>query len=269
MLPSDREWTAFYERVFRRSRLDLNQYKQNQLRRRIQGMMEGKSTATLDKFGDWVLAGEENLRWFMDKLAINVSELFRNPDKWLEMERKVLPELIGRSPRLKIWSAGCSYGAEAHTLAAILEENFRGQHSIVGTDIDASALEQASRGEFNEADVRGVPDRYRKYFLKSGTGYRAEPSLKRLLSFRRQNLLEDRFETGYDLICCRNVVIYFNDDAKDALYGRFYDSLKPGGYLFVGSTERIFRSTEIGFETALPFYYKKPSLGDKAWRNAS
>ena len=269
MPPSDREWGSFYDRVFRRSRLDLNLYKQNQLRRRIVGMMEGKAATTLERFGDWVLTSEDSLRWFMDKLAINVSELFRNPEKWLEMERKVLPDVVARSPRLKIWSAGCSYGAEAHTLAAILEESFKGHHAILGTDIDAAALEQASRGEFSEADTRGVPDRYRKYFCKSGNGYQASASLRKFMNFRKHNLLEDRFETGFDLICCRNVVIYFNDDAKDILYGKFYDSLKPGGYLFVGSTERIFRSTEIGYETALPFYYQKPLLGDKAWRNAS
>ncbi len=269
MHPKASEWEAFYDQMRRRSGLDLNDYKANQLQRRVLGMMESKGCANLREFWDTVGANAESLQWFMDKLAINVSELFRNAEKWDEMEKRVLPALLQNCGKLKIWSAGCSYGAEAHTMAMLLDANYPGPHVVQGTDIDRAALQQAERGEFNDADVRGVPARYRKYLTKEGSVWRAAPVLKRYLKFGRQNLLNDRFESGFDLIMCRNVVIYFTDEAKDTLYQRFFDALKPGGILFVGSTERIFRSGEIGFETAWPFFYRKPLLRDKTWRNAS
>lgn len=223
----------------------------------------------LDTFFMWLSKSEENMGWFLDKMAINVSELFRNPEKWRELEQVVLPELLTRSNRLKCWSAGCSYGAEAHSLAAILDAKFSGSHTILGTDIDFTALAQAQSGVFSKDDFRGVPEAYKKYFTPTLDKYKATPSLAKYLTFKRQNILADRFDSGFDLIMCRNVVIYFTDEAKDQLYQRFFESLKPGGILFVGSTERIFNSTQMGFESPLPFFYKKPLTGEQRWRNAS
>jgi len=255
----------------RRTSLDLNLYKQDQLQRRILGMMEARGASNLDSFWKIVGSSDAEIQWFMDKLAINVSELFRNPEKWTEMENVVLPELLARTTRLKCWSAGCSYGAEAHTLAAVMDRKFPGSHTILGSDIDAAALAQAQRGEFSESDVRFVPKPYQDaYFEKQANGWRAKPNLKKYLTFKRGDLLADRFDTGFDLIMCRNVVIYFTDPAKEELYRKFYGALKPGGILFVGSTERIFSAKEIGFTTSIPFFYQKPMEGKTtAWRNAS
>ena len=99
--------------------------------------------------------------------------------------------------------------------------------------------------------------------------WKADDGLRKYLTFKRHNLLADDFGVGYDLIMCRNVVIYFTDEAKQALYERFFDALKPGGVLFIGGTERIFKCDEIGYETVAPFLYRKPTLGIKSWQNAS
>lgn len=252
------------------SGLNLHDYKAPQLQRRTINMMESKECLNLKRFWDWIAKDKENLQWYMDKLAINVSELFRNPERWTEMQESILPELAERSANLKIWSAGCSYGAEAYTLAMILQQNFSGNHMIIGTDIDEEAMNQAKRGEFNDNDVRYVPDEYMKYLKEDEQDvWKADEALSKSLKFKRQNLLADRFEKNFDLIMCRNVVIYFTEEAKESLYRRFFDALKPGGILFVGGTERIFKSGEMGFETAAPFYYRKPTLGVKTWQNAS
>jgi chemotaxis protein methyltransferase CheR len=237
------------------------------MRRRIVGMMDSRKQGNLASFQVW-LKDPANMRWFLDKMAINVSELFRNPEKWIDLETKILPELRTRSQKLKCWSAGCSYGAEAHTLAMILAEKFPGSHQVIGTDIDHDALAQANQGSFNQNDMRGVPSAYKKYLKPQGANWVADASLKKFLQFRKENLLESRYEKGFDLILCRNVVIYFTDEAKDQIYERFFDALKPGGIVFVGSTERIFRAREIGYETAIPFFYRKP-VGEKEWRKAS
>ncbi len=271
MLLKTHDWADFYAMFKRRTGLDLNLYKQDQLQRRILSMADTKGSDGLPGFWKAISSSEAETQWFLDKLAINVSELFRNPEKWLEMESKVLPELLKNTSKLKCWSAGCSYGAEAHTLAAVLDLNFPGSHQVIGSDIDVAALDQAKRGEFCENDVRYVPSKYRDmYFEATPTGHRAKPALKKYLTFRKGDLLGDRFETGFDLIMCRNVVIYFTDVAKEDLYRKFFDALKPGGYLFVGSTERIFSAKEIGLTTSVPFFYQKPMEGKiQQWRNAS
>jgi len=235
-------------------------------------MVDTQKLAHLGEFSAWVAASDDNMRWFLDKMAINVSELFRNPEKWDEIQNKVLPELLAGKPALRAWSAGCSYGAEAHTLAMILDHRFRGgRHQILGSDIDLTALDQAKRGEFSESDVRGVPDEYRRNYLrKEGQLWKAVDTLRPYLTFRRGNLLADRFEENFDLIMCRNVVIYFTDEAKNALYERFVASLRPGGYLFIGSTERVTNANDLELETVFPFIYRKPTQPqERKWRNAS
>ncbi len=269
MLPKATEWAEFNANMLRRTGLDLNDYKANQLQRRIIGMMEARQAKNLNEFWNLISKDAEGLTWFKDKLAINVSELFRNADKWKQLEAQVIPTLLKTTSKLKIWSAGCSYGAEAHSLACVLHKKFAGPHQVVGTDIDKAALDQAKRGEFGESDMRNVPNEYREYFLREGASWFARPEIKKYLSFRDQNLLESRIETGFDLICCRNVVIYFTEDAKDKLYQRFFTALKPGGILFVGSTERISNASELGFEHPIPFFYQKPKQEAKTWRNAS
>lgn len=270
MHPSDQDWKKFNEGFFRLAKLDLNQYKADQMRRRILGMVEAKGLGDLDAFLKWLNQSNENVNWFQDKMAINVSELFRNPEKWEELAGKILPELLEGKSTLKCWSAGCSYGAEAHTLASIFASKFKGKHQIIGSDIDQAALAQAKSGLFAESDMRNVPDTIKaNYFTKVGDQWQASQEIRNYCTFKTANLLESPLETGFDLIMCRNVVIYFTEDAKNQLYQRFMDALRPGGYLFVGSTERIFRHKEIGFETPVPFFYQKPKQEGNRWRNAS
>ncbi|MBX3112508.1 MAG: protein-glutamate O-methyltransferase CheR [Fimbriimonadaceae bacterium] len=270
MLPSSADWATFYAHFLRKTGIDLALYKANQLQRRIIGMAEQQGCADLAALWVWLGKGPQNLDWFLDKMAINVSELFRNPEKWADLDTRVIPDLLMRSKSLRVWSAGCSYGAEAHSLAMVLDAKYPGSHRIDGTDIDTAALTQAKEGRFVDSDVRCVPDAYKRAYLhRSGDHWVADDKLRKYLRFSRQNLLADRFDKGFDLIMCRNVVIYFTDEAKDNLYQRFFDALAPGGYLWVGSTERVFKAHDLGFETPLPFFYKKPLMGQKEWRTAS
>ena len=103
-----------------------------------------------------------------------------------------------------------------------------------------------------------MPVRRSKYFYKVGEHYYLADEIKNSVEFKRHNLLADAFESGFDLILCRNVVIYFTEAAKEALYRRFFASLKPGGVLFVGGTEAILNFRDIGFVHYLPFFYRKP-----------
>jgi chemotaxis protein methyltransferase CheR len=271
------DFEQFKAQLKKRAGLDLSQYKFEQTYRRIYTMMERAGYHKFTDYFNHLAQDESRLRGFIDRLAINVSELFRNPEQFQILKNEVLPELLRSSFQLKCWSAGCSYGAEAYSIAILLHELSPNRgHQILGTDIDQEVLERARRGVFSENDMRNVPaeyqQRYFRAFQESGrTLYEADPALKRYLKFERHNLLSDPYPKGFHLIACRNVVIYFSDEAKERIFREFHSALMPGGYLFVGNTERIFNYAQIGFENPSAFFYKKPSQAQEVqrWRNAS
>jgi chemotaxis protein methyltransferase CheR len=192
-------------------------------------------------------------------MTINVSEFWRNPNRWQVLKDRFLPHMIQQSPRLNIWSAACSTGEEPYTIAMLLDSlGVLDRVSLLATDIDDGVLAKAQEGIYLERSLRDVPSDYKsKYFAASDGAFNVSDKLKRAVKFLKQNLLLDRFGDKYDLIVCRNVMIYFTEDAKHMLYGKFAQALKPGGLLFVGSTEQIFSPSQYGLETADTFFYRK------------
>jgi chemotaxis protein methyltransferase CheR len=264
------DYVQFKTRVFQKTGIDLNLYKQQQMHRRLLNMVERAKARDFMEYYDVIERNPQEFAAFLDRMTINVSELFRNPEKWREIRAQILPPLLAQKRGLKIWSAGCSYGAEPYSLAILLDQVAPGvQHTIHASDLDQKILAKAREGLFNDADVKNLDDATRtRYFTRlparnatpvpdAGPTFQVKPEIRARVAFRPHNLLADRFESGYDLICCRNVVIYFTDEAKDRLYTQFYESLTPGGVLFVGGTERIFNFREIGFDSPLPFFYRR------------
>lgn len=255
------EYLWFCEQVLRRTGLDLQQYKRAQMERRLRSMAERVGARSLEEYWAVLEKDQQQFTQFIDRITINVSELFRNPEKFDELRRVILPELRRLGGTLKVWSAGCSYGAEPYSLAILLEEMRPLSYHILATDVDETILNKAREGYFAPEDMRNVSSAWKqRYFIQQGNRYQVTPELKRNITFRKHNLLADPFDTGFHLIVCRNVVIYFTDEAKNRLYERFFQSLVPGGVLFVGSTERIFNYRELGFEMPLSFFYRKPDL---------
>ncbi|GBC93927.1 Chemotaxis protein methyltransferase [bacterium HR15] len=269
------DFERFKQRLRERTGLDLSQYKFEQTYRRIWTMVERAGFRCFTDYLNHLLKEEQRLRAFIDRLAINVSELFRNPEQFELLAREILPERLRCSYSLKIWSAGCSYGAEAYSLAILLHELAPNRpHQIWGTDIDREMLARAKQGVFQESDMRSVPAPYRERYFRPFTEhgrtlYEADPILQRYLRFEPHNLLADPYPQGFDLIACRNVVIYFSEDAKEQVFRKFFHALNPGGYLFLGNTERIFNYQQIGYENPYTFYYRKPKQEVQQWRNAS
>lgn len=256
------DYLWFCERVLAKTGLDLKQYKRPQMERRLRSMAERVGAQDLKEYWAVLEKDTQQFAYFIDRITINVSELFRNPEKFEELRRVILPQLRQLGSPLKVWSAGCSYGAEPYSLAILLEEMRPLTYHILATDVDETILNKAREGFFAPEDMRNVSAEWRqKYFLHHGDRYQVKPELKRNITFRKHNLLADPFDAGFHLIVCRNVVIYFTEDAKDRLYARFFQSLVPGGVLFVGSTERIFNYRELGFEMPLSFFYRKPAYG--------
>ena len=173
----------------------------------------------------------------------------------------MLPYLIKNfGSKLKIWSAACSTGDEPYSLVMALSKYIPLSNiNIIATDIDRQVIEKAVVGLYNEKSLAGVPKEYiAKFFNKIGEkNYQISDEVKKCVEFKRHNLLMDRYPENCDMIVCRNVVIYFTDEAKKEIYQNFNRSLKKGGILFVGSTEQIINYRELNYSTIKSFFYKK------------
>lgn len=261
-LLAEMDFNSFKRKVKLAYGLDLNAYKRPQMERRLRANMDRCGAKTFQQYYTFMQKDATLAEDFLDRVTINVSELFRNPDQFEVLRTKVLPVLLEEKRGLSCWSAGCSYGAEPYTLSVLLNElSPTGRHSILATDIDDKMLARAQRGVFADYEMKNVSSaRMSKYFQAVSEGYEAKSLIKNTIRFSKHNLLESNFSTGFDLIICRNVVIYFTDETKAILYKKFFQSLRPGGYLFVGGTERITSYSETGYESIFPFFYRKPKL---------
>lgn len=254
------DFEAFKRKVWAAYGIDLNAYKRQQMERRLRANMLRYGVSTFQQYYSVLQSDNALLDEFLDRITINVSELFRNPVQFETLNTNILPKLLAETSHLFAWSAGCSCGAEAHTLAILLDELASDRHhKVLATDIDDKMLARCAAGVYREHEMRGVSrQRIAKYFDKRPEGYVAKAVLRHQIMCKKHNLLEERFGHGFDLILCRNVVIYFTEETKTRLYARFLEALRPGGYLFVGGTERISNCADIGFENDAPFFYRRP-----------
>jgi chemotaxis protein methyltransferase CheR len=242
--------------------LDLDQYKRRQMERRIRSFAERRAIADLDAYQAVVRAEPDELNALLDRITINVSQLFRNPEQWERIGRELVPELVASgNGRLRAWSAGCSFGAEAYSLAATVKEVVpHARLDIRASDIDRRILEAAGRGEFTVEDARSAPPHMiDRWFERTTTGYRAKVELLRAVRFEHEDLLQATSPAqSYDLVLCRNVVIYFTPEAREQVHAMLARSVRVGGYLVIGSTERVAQPLhELGLELAGPFVYRK------------
>lgn len=262
------EYAALAHLLKRRVGLDLSAYRPEQMERRLAGALQRMGLRSVEELVARARQDPAVLEELVDRLTINVSEFFRNPELFQILQGRVLPELHQRFGSLRVWSAGCSNGAEAYSVAMLLAElDPHGTWSVLGTDIDRQVLAQAEAARYREEDVRHVsPARRARFLLREGDFWRVQPSLRSRVRLRRHDLLRDPFGGPWHLILCRNVVIYFTEDAKRTLYRRFAESLQPGGYLFVGAAEQVTGAREVGLEPVYPFFYRKVEA--KAWSAA-
>jgi len=253
------DYVVFCEGIAKLAQIDLSQYKRGQMERRLRTFSERRGITSLVEYLAVLKQDPEELEQFLDRLTINVSQLWRNPEQWASLGKKVIPDLAAGG-RIRIWSAGCSYGAECYTIAAVCLEQAPGVRlEVKGTDIDPRMLERARIGHFSTEDARSVPQAsLERWFDKTDLGYQAKPELRKLMRFEKGDLLSMRFTSdAYDLVLCRNTVIYFTEPVRDVLHERLVSTLRSGGYLVVGSTERVGVAGSLGLALAQPFTYRK------------
>jgi len=255
------EYTYIKREVMAFTGVDLNFYKDAQMQRRLNTFLLRSGHATWHSYFQAIRNDPVQQRKLKDYLTINVSSFFRDMEKYVYLRDKILPELLRTRSSLRVWSAGCSRGQEPYTIAMLLAEltgAFR-KHYILATDLDRTVLDAAqSGGPYTDDDVSHVSaEMHQRYFKAADGKHWIKDELRSRITFRQHNLLADRFEDGFDLIICRNVVIYFTAPIKDKLYLDFYQALRPGGILFVGGTEIVPKASEIGFVTAGISFYRR------------
>jgi chemotaxis protein methyltransferase CheR len=257
--PQGDDYTRFCEGIHKLTGIDLLQYKRPQMERRIRTFAERRGTQDLNAYLATLAGDPFEREAFLDRVTINVSQLWRNPEQWTALARDIVPEIV-QNGRVRAWSAGCSYGAEAYTLAALFLTTVPGcKPEIHGTDIDARMVARARDGRFSAEDARAAPpELLQRWFDRDGAGWKAKRELASLMRFDQGDLLRMPFPAArYDLVMCRNTVIYFNEDVRDALHTRLAGAIRPGGYLLIGSTERVADPKAGGLELVRPFLYRK------------
>lgn len=254
-------YETFKKDYYRLTNIDLNFYKEGQMKRRIDNFVSKYRIHTYAEFMSMLKSDSEVYDKFVAYLTINVSEFYRNPVQWNTLESVILPKLFDRhGKKIRVWSAACSTGDEPYSLAMVLAEFVPiSQIEIIATDLDNEVLSKAKKGYYPEKSVKGLPKKYQdKYIVNDGSGVvKVSDKLKGCIKFQQHNLLRDPYPTGVHLIVCRNVMIYFTDEAKDEIYRKFAASLVTGGVLFVGSTEQIIGASDYGFNGMKSFFYEK------------
>jgi len=253
------DYVAFCDGVRALADLDLLKYRRGQMERRVRSFAGRRGHDALGPYLDALRDDARALDELLDRVTINVSNLWRNPEQWELLQQAIVPELAADG-ELRAWSAGCSYGAEVYTLAAICRLAAPAAATrILGTDVDRRAIGRARRGEFTAEDVRHAPSAdLRRFFEHDRRHWRPSAELRALVAFEVGDLLRlAPPHEAYDLVLCRNTVIYFNDDVRDALHARLTTSLRPGGILVVGATERVGTADRLGLELIAPFTYRR------------
>ncbi|NLL77971.1 MAG: protein-glutamate O-methyltransferase CheR [Clostridiales bacterium] len=254
----DYEW--FKTAVYNLTKIDLSAYKEKQMKRRIDTLIAKNNVVGYDKYISFIKENKAKFEEFVNYLTINVSEFYRNPDQWQVMEKEIIPELVSKfGKNLKIWSAACSTGDEPYSLVMALSRHIPlEQIKVYATDLDKQVIAKAKVGLYSDKSITNVPeDLKKKYFTKVGLSYQISEDIKRRVEFSEHNLLKDSYRDGWHMIICRNVLIYFTEDAKDEVFAKFQKALANNGVLFIGSTEQIINYKEMGYGRKNSFFYEK------------
>ena len=257
------DYELFKKHFYTLSSIDLNLYKEKQMKRRITSLIEKRGYTQYTPFFDAMKTDKALYNIFINYLTINVSEFYRNPVQWEMFERRILPEIQTYKKSLdslKIWSSACSTGDEPYTIAMILNKHVPIEKiKILATDIDTGAMDKAKQGVYTGRSIKDLPVEFlKKHFTQVGEdAWRISDTIKNCVEFKQMNLLKDAYPKEQDIIVCRNVLIYFTEEAKDQMFADFSRALVQRGVLFIGSTEQIIGYQKFGYKPIETFFYQK------------
>ncbi|MEO5509268.1 MAG: protein-glutamate O-methyltransferase CheR [Longimicrobiales bacterium] len=236
------------EGVYEHYGFDFREYAYPSLRRRIWKRLTDEGLSTVSALQDCVLHQPEAMERLLLDLSVNVSTMFRDPAMYESFRGNVVP-LLRTYPFIRIWHAGCSTGEEVYSLAILLQEEGLGDRvRIYATDINEAVLQEARAGIFPIEKMQEYTQNYLKaggthafseYYTAHYDGARFDPSLMRNVVFSQHNLVTDRSFAEFNVILCRNVMIYFDRKLQDRVHGLFHESLVRTGVLVLGHKESL------------------------------
>ena len=246
----DREFEELTRKISRDRGFACASYKEKCLRRRIAVRMRARGVHTYADYSRILDNDSGEYDRLLDALTINVTKLFRNASVYEAIAERVIPALWDADAQpIHVWSAGCSSGEEPYSLAilfhryAALQGQLRAieRVQVIGTDIDRASLASAERGQFNEGAFDETPADLRSHYFSAKAPFTVAPAVRATVRFRRLDLLDEwpPHPGGYQLITCRNVLIYFDRDTQERLLARFHSALAPGGFLVLGKVETL------------------------------
>ena len=239
---NDQEYDYIKKAIKRLIGIDLDNYKKPQMQRRLGGLVSSNANnvALYCKLIERDESARTKLRKF---LTINVSEFFRDAQQFDQLKKRVLPILLEKKQQLSVWSAGCSHGGEPYSIAMLLEDLAPNRnHRILATDIDQDILARAKNGgPYSSSDVSNVePKLLLKYFNQTNDLWQIDSSIRAMVKYRELNLLEDISSLGaFDIVFCRNVLIYFDKDTKATVLRSINGLMPKDGVLFLGGAETV------------------------------
>jgi two-component system, chemotaxis family, CheB/CheR fusion protein len=243
------EYASIFALLRRSYNLDFSKYRGSTVGRRIRRRMEFRQIPEVSDYVAIVSGDIGELDLLYKDLLIGVTEFFRDHQAFQFLEQEVIPRLfanLGRGEDLRVWSAACATGEEAYSIAILLAEKameigFPGKITVFATDVHKTSLEQAAQGLYDRSRLTNVsPERLETYFKKEGEDYfRVTSELRKLVVFAPHNLLNDPPFTRLDLVCCRNLLIYFHPEVQEKVISLFHFALKKDSILFLGSSEGL------------------------------
>ena len=265
---TEEEFRVLAAKIARETSFSCESYKPQVLRRRIAVRMRACNVGSYPEYAGVLDTDRREYACLLDALTVNVTRFFRDPATYEALARSIVPALWDASDdAISVWSAGTASGEEAYSLAALFHDEAlrrreldrRGRVRIVGTDIDRASLFTAARAEYAPSAFHETPrDALDRLFPRAGGAgagdTRVVASLLRgLVSFQRRDLLREPAPSGkFDLVVCRNVIIYLDRAAQEALLATLHGALRPGGYLVLGRAEMLLGSARARFAPVVP-----------------
>ena len=238
--------------------LDFRHYHQDLLKRRVAIRLRANNIGTYWEYLMLLMSNPEEYEKLFEVLCINVSEFFRDPEVWKSIT-SIFEKLIRQKKQdadnsIRIWSAGCANGEEPYSIAIILKQLLQSEATnfcveIFATDVDKKSLKAAEKAEYTREYLKNVnKNLLRRYFYFDGKTYRLNDEIRNMVNFQNQDLTSQDLIKDTDVVFCRNVFIYFDRDLQEQLLMKFYNALKPNGYLIMGKAETLISEAREIFE---------------------
>lgn len=260
MEPTEEEFvTQVMKHLFRSRGIDLSGYSQSFVLRCIKRRVSRSHSGDHAGYLKVLTHSDDETNELLNTLSINVTEFFRDRAAWEGFVKSILKPMLKYKMEagglLRMWSAGCASGQETYTMAMcvaeVLEEIDPAEQpmvSVLGTDISQRALTKAKAGIYTKEDVRSLPERMAaKYFVQKGDSFEISDAVAKRVRFVRENLLDKPSLKYFDVVVCRNVMIYFSRKMHETVARNLYEALRQGGYLMLGRTETLLGAPRDGF----------------------